>query len=62
MLKTIYPKAYSLLHVTYLRLVGTRDLRALWSPPLFPKDFFNRNDTKSAYFKDKKVKFAKFRP
>jgi hypothetical protein len=32
------------------------------SPPGFPKDFFNRNGTKSPYFKEKKVKFARFRP
>jgi hypothetical protein len=31
-------------------------------PPVFPKDFFNRNSTKSPYFKEKKVKFARFRP
>jgi len=31
-------------------------------PPVFPKDFFNRTGTKSPYFKEKKVKFARFRP
>jgi hypothetical protein len=45
-----------------LLLVGTRDLRAPWSPPVFPKDFFNRIGTKSPYFKEKKVKFARFKP
>jgi hypothetical protein len=26
------------------------------------EDFFNKNGTKSSYFKEKKVKFATFRP